>query len=216
MLRPAKDGPSDIALCTCDACNNTITKPARVGRRKRPNVPDSAPIENEGMIIKCLQKDGWSYIGKKLRCPKCEAERAIKIKPVEEAPMTTTTEPVRTNDVRQPTKAQKREIIDLLTEVYDTKAQRYKGVETDQSVADAIGADIMWGWVSQLRDDLFGPDGNEAEDKAIAELKEWQAKADKAAAEYSKQLQDLQASLREFNNARNEVTKLMNAIKKRG
>ena len=129
--------------------------------------------------------------------------------------MTTTTEPVRTNDVRQPTKAQKREIIDLLTEVYDTKAQRYKGVETDQSVADAIGADIMWGWVSQLRDDLFGPDGNEAEDKAIEDLKEWQAKADKAAAEYSKQLQDLQASLREFNNARNEVTKLMNAIKKK-
>ena len=71
------------------------------------------------------------------------------------------------SDLRMPTREQKRQIIDMLTAVYDTKASRYTGAETDLTVAEAIGGGILFGWDAQIREDLFGPAGGNAEMEAL-------------------------------------------------
>ena len=66
---------------------------------------------------------------------------------------------VMPTELRRPTPAQKRQIIGLLEEVYDDKLLRYAGGETDKTVAEAIGGNVMPGWVAEIREELFGPDG---------------------------------------------------------
>jgi len=62
--------------------------------------------------------------------------------------------------LRQPSRDQKRLIVAALEDAYDTN-QRYKGTETDKGIADMLEDGIMAGWVAAVREDMFGPDGNE-------------------------------------------------------
>ena len=159
-----------------------------------------------GQAIKKLADAGWSFIAKKPRCPKCEAERRAH-KP-KEADMTTAT----ATDLREPTREQKREIVGMLETVYDTKAQRYRGVETDKTVAEALGNGILWGWVARLREEFFGPAGNEAVEKLLVEAREWMRKADKLSATVHDDHNRLIASLREFNEAKTNVASLIDRL----
>lgn len=61
----------------------------------------------------------------------------------------------------EPSRKQKREIMDLLEEVYDTENERYRSGDTDDSVADVLG--VMPGWVTRLREEFFGPVGESQE-----------------------------------------------------
>lgn len=54
-------------------------------------------------------------------------------------------------------KRQRIEIIKMLSEVYDLDAERYKNGDTDETVADVL--ELRPGWVSQVRDAEFAPDG---------------------------------------------------------
>jgi hypothetical protein len=111
---------------------------------------------NVGQAHRKMQGKGWAVIQGALRCPSCEARRKAKnIKPKEVLSMATA-EPTR-----EPTREQKRDILLMLSEVYDDKAKRYKGTETDATVADAVGGGVLWGWVAKLREEFFGPDGSE-------------------------------------------------------
>ncbi len=84
-----------------------------------------------------------------------------------------------TTDLRQPTQAQKREIISMLTVVYDAEKGRYRDCESDVTVASAIGGGCLFGWVAQLREEFFGPDGGNEEIGALQdELREWMDKAE--------------------------------------
>ena len=65
------------------------------------------------------------------------------------------------SDPRQPNRDQKRLIILALEDAYDAAAKRYRGDMTDRRLADQLGEGIMPGWVSDLREDFFGPVGNE-------------------------------------------------------
>ena len=69
--------------------------------------------------------------------------------------------------VRQPTREQRRQIVDLLGTCYDTKAERYIGTDTDKTVADCIGGGVLFGWVAQVREEFFGPDGGNDELESI-------------------------------------------------
>lgn len=122
--------------------------------------------------------------------------------------MTTQTE------LRQPTREQKREILAMLDIAYDASAQRYKGSDTDQSVADALGNNIMWGWVSALREEFYGPDGNEDAEVLLKEITEWQAKADKSYADAAAKLEEAHVFLTEMDAAKSEVDKLAAAVAK--
>ncbi len=96
----------------------------------------------------------------------------------------TTPKATKANDLVKPTREQKLSIIGLLQDVYDIEKQRYKGKDTDQAVAECLDI-TRWGWVSEIREEFFGPDGNQDEqisEKLIVlhkELQSLMAKADK-------------------------------------
>jgi len=76
--------------------------------------------------------------------------------------------PQESNDTpRQPTRAQNRDIMDLLVEVYDVNQERYRQGDTDETVADVLN--VMPGWVARLREEFFGPAGGNEEMAALAE-----------------------------------------------
>ena len=93
--------------------------------------------------------------------------------------MAKTTQPrsPSTEPPREPTVVQNRQIRTLLDEVYDVDAGRYKGAESDITVADTLKDDgVMPGWVARIRETLYGSgSGNEEEEtlgediKALAE-----------------------------------------------
>ena len=191
MIEPTRNGGREMALCTCDDCSATVLFPAmhgtgQGGRGKNTVLP---PLVNEGKVIQQAQAAGWSMIGKKLRCPACEAAR----KAPKEKPMT------NVEPIRQPSREQKRQIIEMLTATYDTAKERYTGTETDLTIADAIGGGCMFGWVAAIREDMFGPaGGNEEHEQLLADLHQWRENADKLAA-------DMHGNLRDFNDARAKV-----------
>lgn len=189
----------------CDCCGHTALVRADYERT-------TAGVfkVNEGQVIQKATHQGWSYIKRVLRCAVCETERRTK---KEETTVTKKTDnvvaitPVQ-EEPRQPSREQKRQIISLLGEVYDTKAGRYTGGETDKTVADAIGGGVMFGWVAQIREDLFGPDGNEELEALSAELVEWGEKASVLAKNCHDDIQKALASLREYNKLRDALPTL--------
>ena len=88
--------------------------------------------------------------------------------------------PENVSEIRQPTREQKREISQMLESVYDTKAGMYQGSETDLTVSTAMGDGIMPGWVALIRDEFFGPSGENGDMAALKftleqHIKKWES-----------------------------------------
>lgn len=125
---------------------------------------------NTGDVVTKLQKKGWSYTNKGLLCAECSAAKVRAKTPKPQQKETEIVTQLLKTDapaVRQPTREQRRQIVELLNTCYDTKAERYIGTDTDKTVADCIGGGVLFGWVAQVREEFFGPDGGNAE---MAEL----------------------------------------------
>lgn len=195
MIEPIPQGANRVptAKGVCDECGRDEVFVFDYERR-------SAGVwePKEGQAIKKLTAKGWAVVKGKLRCPACEAKRkAFK----QEAPMAE-----NVTELRQPTREQKRAIIDMLEEVYDTAAGRYKGTETDATVAAVLGEGVMPGWVAQLREDLFGPDGGNGEMEALLdEMKGWLAARTKDATNAKVHLQAAEGALRQIGDWEKEV-----------
>ncbi|MCA0848321.1 hypothetical protein [Salipiger thiooxidans] len=58
---------------------------------------------------------------------------------------------------REMTPKEKVQIYAMLAEVYDMDTGRYRNGDTDDAVAEVLG--VMPGWVAQIREADFGPDG---------------------------------------------------------
>lgn len=134
--------------CKCDNCGREEVVCADHGRGKNC----------VGQAVPKLEKLGWVYLKKRLLCGTCDAAR--KVVKVNEVKGRDTALP------REPSKAQKREIMDLLGEVYDTESERYRRGDTDETVADVLG--VMPGWVAQLREEFYGPSGGNEDMSALA------------------------------------------------
>lgn len=106
-------------------------------------------LPNESQVKKKITAHGWAEVKGKLRCMSCEAKRKVVPMKVKEK------EPEQPNE---PTRLQKRQIMEMLEDVYDTEAEMYSGGDTDETVADVLG--VMPGWVARLREEFFGPDGS--------------------------------------------------------
>ena len=115
------------------------------------------------------------------------------------------------NDLPQPTRDQKRDINQMLQEVYDIKAQRYRGEESDHSVAHALGIE-RWGWVSQIREEFFGPDGNEAKDNLVAEVKAKIRECDVLGAKVHDDHDALLKSLRDLNEKKAQLVAMLDRL----
>lgn len=131
---------------------------------------------NMGQVRKKLQAKGWVFLKSRCRCATCEAKR--KAKPIE----TTEKEVAEMAEaVREPTKEQRRAIMQLLLECYDTERQLYRGAETDMTVADTVGGNCMFGWVAKIREENFGEGGgNETHGALAAEVAAFRAEVTKA------------------------------------
>jgi hypothetical protein len=195
ILPGVRDRGGPQAAASCDDCGVSIE--VRCDLIRDGGSRNSTPKVNEGQAIRKLTDKGWSYIRHRLRCPECEAKRSAPKEP---------TVPDNVAELRQPTREQKRQIIELLQSAYDISAERYHGAETDLSVAEAIGGGCMPGWVAAIREDMFGPVGaNETMDDLAAELAAWRADMDKRAAELHDRHVAFSADLRAFNEAREKV-----------
>ncbi len=158
-----------MARCTCTGCGRVKDVRAAHGvTNKRIMVSGltSMKLGKPGQAIKKIEAQGWHSISKKIYCPNCvEARRSKEILHMDTAPASTNVAQIAP---RQPTPKQKREIIGILEVCYDDEAKRYKGGDTDKSVADILGEGVMLGWVSSIREEMFGPDGGNAEMDEVA------------------------------------------------
>jgi hypothetical protein len=134
---------------------------------------------------------GWAEVGGTLRCPTCEARRrAHAVVPVT---VPGTAKPAEA--LPKPTREQKRQIMELLSESYDTGAGRYRKGDTDAVVAEVLGFPQRPGWVAQIREEFFGADGGNDEiaslSAQIAALQAAETKLETALAKLSQEREAL-------------------------
>lgn len=141
------NGSARRANAVCDDCKHKQPVVCDYHRRRGGAAWDP----DEGQVHRKLESSGWTYIKKKLRCPDCEGKRKEKA-------MKTTQAKAETPAARQPSRRERIEIITMLAEVYDIDAGRYRNNDNDDSVADVLG--VLPGWVAEIREAEFGPDGS--------------------------------------------------------
>lgn len=198
-----------IAVCTCDVCSFEMSVKSQHNRH-RGNLQKREVIESQ--VLTKITAKGWTFIKKTLRCPACEAERVKTYNKPE--PMETIMAEA-TTDLRQPTREQKRQIMELLNDVYDTNAGRYTGGETDKTVAETLGGGVMPGWVAQLREEFYGPEGgNEALETLVSDLNEWREEASTLAKKCHDDIQSALAALRDYNKLRDKLADLNSRVEK--
>ena len=201
MIEEVKGPGARRASAVCDECGKDEAYACAYIKRK-----DGPAVPNEKQVLAKAQKHGWTLISSVLRCPACEAKRKVvpitKPTPAEEAP-------------REPTRAQKRAIIDMLEEVYDTEAERYTGGDTDASVAETLS--VMPGWVTQIREDLFGPDGANDDmnrlDARIAQAQKSMLQVEAEATELRGRADDIEKRAKGMADALKDMRRDLHAIK---
>lgn len=113
--------------------------------------------------------------------------------------------------LRVPSQEQKRQIFEMLGVVYDTKAGRFTGCESDVTVATALGNGILFGWVAAIREEFFGPaGGNEELEKLQSDMRDWQDMAQAV----RKQMDEWLPKLTAAQNAVAEMQRRMDALVK--
>lgn len=184
MIQPISGKGVSRANAICDDCGREETVACDYARGSGN---DWRP--NEGQITKKLIGQGWAVVKGALHCPACEGKRKIQQKklvpteveswdpledPTPEIAMKAKSLAATVTTIREPTREEKRQIMGLLEVSYDADAGRYKGADTDQTVAAAIGGGVMSGWVAEIREEFFGPDGGNGEmDALLAEMRAW-------------------------------------------
>lgn len=127
--------------------------------------------------------------------------------PTEETTMNQkTTEPT---PIRQPTREQRQQIMELLGDVYDTKVGRYRGAETDVTVAETLGGGVMPGWVADLRELFFGDSGeNEESEKLGFDIAGLIAQYDERVAQGEKLLSEIARWIATLKTDRSQLVSL--------
>lgn len=164
-VEPIKGKGVNRAKAVCDMCGRDEVVTCEYERQGR----SAAWLPNMGQVVRKVTGHGWAEVKGKLHCPACEAKRKAHQAQQKEAKMAVEMKS-STAPVRRPDPKQKRLIILALEDAYDDQAGRYKGVNTDKTISEDLGGGIMPGWVSELREELFGPAGNEEVDEIRSEI----------------------------------------------
>lgn len=127
------------AKVICDDCGREEVVACAYTRSDR-HISQPNASQARAKVIKL----GWAYVKGCLRCSACESKRKV-------IPMK------KVIEQQEPTKKQRLEIISMLMEVYDLENECYLSGDTDSTVADVLN--VRPGWVSQIREAEFGPDG---------------------------------------------------------
>jgi hypothetical protein len=205
QMDPMRDNRGNtMARCTCDECDETITIKCNFVTREGDHRPTEV---NRSQATVKLNDAGWTLVKNVLRCPSCESLRKEKRMSKEPTVVSITATPPR-----QPTREQKRMIVTALEEMYDTQNQRYKGTETDKGIAEMLGDNIMSGWVSIVREDMFGPDGNEEMLDFSKEIAAWMKKVDDNLAIINLALSEIEGARAEAKKYQDRLSKIVVAI----
>lgn len=152
---PGKGQPR--ARVACDICGHSDVVACDYDR-----IAGGAWAPNKGQIIKKMVGRKWASVKGRLHCPACDARRRagaagdkIEVKKMQEAA------------APEMSGFQKRVIIRALEDAYDDSAMRYRGTQTDKTVAEDLGGGVRAGWVRQIREELFGPAGGNEEIEAV-------------------------------------------------
>lgn len=194
------------AQCTCDTCKKeTVTLRAKMNNSSaihmNSNIKNKSLIENMKTVHQQLAKQGWTVKRKLIICPSCASNLNKEIKTV-----------TVKQEVRQPTQKQKRDIALILGEFYDTDKQCYKGDGTDQKVAEYLSDGIMWGWVKQIREDFYGPDGNESDEIAVEEIKTWMASLEVAIKENGNAMIECEKTLKVLEHLKQQGSTMLKRL----
>jgi len=198
MIQPIRGKGVNRATAICDGCSREETVTCDYAR-------DAAGgwHPNEGQITKKLVGRGWAVVKRAMHCPACEAKRKMETR--QETAMKTSN--VTVAPIREPSREEKRQIMGLLEVSYDATAGRYKGTDTDQTVAAAIGGGVMSGWVAEIREEFFGPDGGNGEmDALLTEMRAWVKEREREKQNAMVHLEAAQATLRECDAKVAEVS----------
>lgn len=183
------------AKCICDDCEREEVVSANYSKRNHEL--------DEGQLIRRMEGQGWTYIKKTLRCPSCEAKR--KVVNIQEAKLPKVEQP------KKPDRKQKRQIVDLLEEVYDTDGEFYIGGETDETVAATLG--VLPGWVAEMREELFGPaGGNEDIEKLTADIDQFLSQSAGQINAVSEAVQHLEAQRKKATEFRTRLEAISKAV----
>lgn len=204
MIEAIQGKGASRAKASCDDCGREEVVTAAYHRKANGEFePD------EGQIKRKLTAHGWTDVKNTLRCPNCETAR--KFTPKKEAKMPK----VETNitELRRPSMKQKRDIIALLDVSYDTDLERYRGHDTDKTVAETLGGGVMPGWVAEVREELFGPDGGNDEIEALlSDIASWRKKADDLAANAHDAIKEMNVAKLKVADMHNRVEAIRKAV----
>lgn len=157
-FEPIRGKGVNRARVCCDFCDRSEVMTCGYVRGSDPG----KTIPNARQLFKKISKRGWSVIKGKVRCPSCEASRkVVRMIKAKTKPQVVADPP------REPTRAQNREIMVLLGDVYDAEQERYRRGDTDETVAEVL--EVMPGWVARLREEFFGPAGGNEDMVALAD-----------------------------------------------
>lgn len=196
-----------VALCQCSKCDRQEHFKSRHHQNK--NDLNKVEVKNSDALGKA-NSAGWVFHREGPLCPVCERNRIEALKSQKETALTKA--PTTDASVRQPTREQKRKIVSALEEHYDTKNQRYIGGETDKTLADRLADGIMPGWIASVREDMFGPDGNEEIADLSGEIKAWMAKTDAAIDAANKAFSDIVHNRGMVKTLQDRLNKIVAAI----
>lgn len=218
MMLEAVKGPrgEEMARCTCDDCGEAQDVRAAHGHHKgfKRGGYVTLDLGKPGQALKKIESMGWHSIAKKLFCPKCVETRRSKDP---ETMIKKSSTNVAQLAPREPTPKQKRDIIGMLEVCYDDGTKRYKGSDTDKTVAEALGDGILLGWVAAIREEFFGPDGGNSEIEATAaEIKKLIAAVEnheQKALSAAKSARDHAEAATKFGDQARSLVKRIEAIK---
>jgi hypothetical protein len=192
--------PFVVLRAECADCGATADYPRR-------NHPSIAAVQH-------FRKSGWR-IGNGPRvdkCPKCLAAPII-IAPSKETPVAEKAKPLHLVPTTPRTmgREDRKLIFDEIAGCYDKDAGRYMDGWTDERVAKALGAHVPRGWVTEIREDFFGPSGsNEEFDRYLEKLKPVETEA--------AQIKSLQAQLADrmtkLDGVMAELSKLASEVRR--
>lgn len=184
-------------VCTCADCGREEVVRAVLGVGNADRRALSS--KSLGQATKKLTQNGWSYVKRTLRCPECEAKRreamskksgsgaggaAVDVTPLPE----------------RPTREQKRAIVNRLDKVYDLDKGRYMSGESDFVVAEDLR--VRPGWVTEVRDELFGPEGTNDDVEEFGEMLDLLHK------QINEKVQKGEEMVAELRSSRAEVAKM--------
>lgn len=189
----------------CPTCAGTVIPPDALAVIKDPKPVDYTPEIPQPVEVPAFSLDNFVL-------PTSPIEVAPPPEAIPEQPMQTVSssratpspsKPIAADPPRKPTREQRRLILGALDDSYDPVRKCYLAGHTDKSVAGKMN--IPWAWVAEIRDEFFGPEGNEDTYRVMEELEAVKKSHEATAIEINKTLALIKTEMDNLLRYKSEV-----------